>query len=408
MHRALAAAALLSLACAPRPVTTNAAPLPSGAEYLGPGITWWRAEDRRGPWRTAVVRLDLGQQALTLRAVHARDSLTGRETTSSLARRAGAGQDTARVRVAINADFFDLRTGRSENNQVSAGEWWVGRMLTDSPFDTYDNVHAQFAFTHDGRGSIGRYVPDARVWARGGALPVLGINHMPAGIYEGTALYTPRHGHRTPARAPADSTRRLAEVPLRAAGARGDTLLYVVSAPSSSTGGASIPADGAVFTAHGDRVAAVQAWQPGDTVRAWFGTSPRLPDGRPPRELIGGWPRILEAGVNVAADAPIREGTISRNAEARHPRSAIGVSRDGRTVWLFAVDGRGTGSVGMTLVELADAMRALGAWDALNFDGGGSTTLVIDGRVVNTPTDATGERAVGNALLVLQRSLPRR
>ena len=404
------AAAALCLACVPRGVSTTMAapPDPANAEGLGPGITWWRAEDRRGPWRTAVVRLDLGQQALMLRAVHARDSLTGRETTSSLARRAGAGQDTARVRVAINADFFDLRTGRSENNQVSAGEWWVGRMLTDSPFDTYDNVHAQFAFTHDGRGSIGRYVPDARVWARGGALPVLGINHMPAGIYEGTALYTPRHGHRTPARAPADSTRRLAEVPLRAAGARGDTLLYVVSAPSSSTGGASIPADGAVFTAHGDRVAAVQAWQPGDTVRAWFGTSPRLPDGRPPRELIGGWPRILEAGVNVAADAPIREGTISRNAEARHPRSAIGVSRDGRTVWLFAVDGRGTGSVGMTLVELADAMRALGAWDALNFDGGGSTTLVIDGRVVNMPTDATGERAVGNALLVLQRSLPRR
>jgi exopolysaccharide biosynthesis protein len=111
----------------------------------------------------------------------------------------------------------------------------------------------------------------------------------------------------------------------------------------------------------------------------------------------------VEGGVNVAADAPVREGTISRNAEARHPRSAIGVSKDGRTLWLYAVNGRSASSVGMTLVELGDAMRALGAWDALNFDGGGSTTLVIDGRVVNTPTDATGERAVANALLVLQR-----
>ncbi|MFN9310424.1 phosphodiester glycosidase family protein, partial [Gemmatimonas sp.] len=100
---------------------------------------------------------------------------------------------------------------------------------------------------------------------------------------------------------------------------------------------------------------------------------------------------------------PSREGTISRNAEARHPRSAVGLSRDGRTMWLLAVDGRSESSVGMTLVELADAMRALGAWDALNFDGGGSTSLVIDGRLVNSPSDPTGERAVGNALLVLQR-----
>ena len=67
------------------------------------------------------------------------------------------------------------------------------------------------------------------------------------------------------------------------------------------------------------------------------------------------------------------------------------------------VDGRATTSVGMTTSELADAVRALGAWDALNFDGGGSTTLVIDGQVINKPTDATGEREVGNALLVRER-----
>ena len=58
----------------------------------------------------------------------------------------------------------------------------------------------------------------------------------------------------------------------------------------------------------------------------------------------------------------------------------------------------------MTLVELAEQMRRLGAWQALNFDGGGSTTMVIDGAVVNTPSDATGERTVGNALLVLRKT----
>jgi exopolysaccharide biosynthesis protein len=102
-------------------------------------------------------------------------------------------------------------------------------------------------------------------------------------------------------------------------------------------------------------------------------------------------------------DAPTVEGTISRNAEARHPRSAIGFSRDSSTLFLLVVDGRTQKSVGMTLVELAALMRRLGAWQAMNFDGGGSTTLVVGGSIVNAPSDATGEREVGNALLVVRR-----
>lgn len=371
---------------------------------LAPGVAWWRTDDARGPWRMSVVRVDLTQRAVQLRAVHGRDSLNGREATSAIVKRMVS--DTLVPRVAINADFFDLRTGRSENNQVTDGEWWVGRMVTDSPFDTYDNVHSQLAVAHDGRASIARYVLDARVWGRGGTLPILGVNHAPSGTYEGTVLYTPRFGSRTPRDSVVRDTvaaRRLAEVALRAVGRRADTILYVAIAAPSSAGGTGIPSDGAVFSAFGDRAPAVQQWRTGDTVRVWLGTQPTLRDGRPPAQLVGGWPRILDAGVNVAADAPSREGTISRNAEARHPRSAVGLSRDGNTMWLFVVDGRSATSAGMTLVELADAMRALGAWDALNFDGGGSTTLVIDGKVVNAPTDASGERAVANALLVLQR-----
>ncbi len=398
-------AASLLAACVPR---TRPLAAPARIESLAPGITWWRTDDARGPWRMAVVRVDLARRDLTLEAVHAADSLLGRERTSAMARRASERDAVAPVRVAINADFFDLKTGGSENNQVTNGEWWVGRMVTDSPFDTYDNVHSQFALSQDGRGSIARYVLEGRAWARGAAVPILGVNHLPGGTYDASALYTPRFGRATPAdSARRDSTvpppRRRAEVALRRVAMRGDTVIYVVAGTVTKAGGTVIPLDGAVLSTHGDRATAVEGWQPNDTVRVWLGTHPRLHDGRPPQQLLGGWPRILDAGVNVAAEAPIREGTISRNAEARHPRSAIGLSRDGRTMWLLVVDGRSERSVGMTLVELADAMRALGAWDALNFDGGGSTTLVIDGRVMNTPSDATGERAVGNALLVRQR-----
>jgi exopolysaccharide biosynthesis protein len=68
------------------------------------------------------------------------------------------------------------------------------------------------------------------------------------------------------------------------------------------------------------------------------------------------------------------------------------------------VDGRQPElSVGMTLAELASLLIELGAVEAVNMDGGGSTAMVIRGRVVNSPSDLSGERAVGDALLVFLR-----
>ena len=88
----------------------------------------------------------------------------------------------------------------------------------------------------------------------------------------------------------------------------------------------------------------------------------------------------------------------------RHPRTAAGVTRDGRTLLLVVVDGRQPGwSAGATLVELADLMRGLGAWTALNLDGGGSSALwwrapgEAEGRIRNRPSDGH-VRPVANAL----------
>jgi hypothetical protein len=74
-----------------------------------------------------------------------------------------------------------------------------------------------------------------------------------------------------------------------------------------------------------------------------------------------------------------------------NPRTAAGVDREGRTLWLVVVDGRQKGvSEGITLVELACLFQSLGAWDALNLDGGGSSAFVLENAdhtysVVNTP-----------------------
>ena len=96
--------------------------------------------------------------------------------------------------------------------------------------------------------------------------------------------------------------------------------------------------------------------------------------------------------------------------KARHPRTAVGIARGGRRLLLVVVDGRQKGySDGMTLRELAGLIRELGARDALNLDGGGSTTLVYSDpenagalRIANRPSDAEGERPVGDALAIVR------
>jgi len=393
--KTLAVACLLTIACAP---TLRPRAAPPGRE-LAPGVSYEKYTDPRGPWAINVVQVDLLRPNIEIRAARANDQLKGRERVSAMAKRASV--NGARVVAAVNADFFNLETGENENNQVIDGEWWKGLKVTDSPYDTWDNAHTQFGIDAARRPVIDRFILDGRAWDHAIATPILTVNSYPTGRYEGTALYTSRFGAMTPR----DTARRTLEAALAAAGRRGDTLLFVRRGSVSASSGSAIPDGGAVLAAYGSGLRAdeVNAMAEGDTVKVLLATLPRIPRGLTPRMLIGGWPRILSDGVIVAGDAATEEGTLSRNAEVRHPRTAIGFSRDSSTLILLTVDGRSENSGGMTLVELARVMRELGAWQALNFDGGGSTTMVIDGAVVNQPSDKEGERSVGNAVLVLIR-----
>jgi exopolysaccharide biosynthesis protein len=370
------------------------------ARTLGPGVEYRHVMERRDSLDMHVVRVDLHRANISLHAARATDSLRGRERPSEMVRRAEARGD--HVVAAVNADFFWLSTGENENNQIIDGEWWKGLKTTDSPYDTWDNTHIQFAMDARGHPYIDQFMFDGRAIAHGAATPIITLNFNPSGKPEGTALYTWRFGRETPR----DTSRVTAEAAMVPAGRRGDTLLYVRTGAVSTSSGSAIPAGGAVLAAYGRglRYDEVTAMQAGDTVRVVLSTIPRLSNyPGAPTVLVGGWPRILRNGVDVTADAPVREGTISRNAETRHPRTAVGFSRDSSTLILLTVDGHAESEGGVTLGALAERMKALGAWEAMNFDGGGSTTMVIDGRVVNRPSDRTGERAVGNALMVIVR-----
>ncbi len=385
-----------------RPAAAPAGAIPADTtarETLAPGVTHTRLVRNAGPFIVNVIRVDRRTANVTFEHARANDALRGREKTTSMVQRRTAKGAT--ILAAVNADFFNLQTGESENNQVIAGEWWKGQKVTDSPYDTFHNPHIQFAIDAKGAPLIDRFVFEGTASAGALSIPIITMNFNPSGNPEGSALYTWRYGTLTPR----DTARATVELTLDEAGRRGDTLLYVRRGVPVGSSGNVIPPLGAVLAGYGARSKEVAAFADSDTLKVLLGVNPA--QSRGPLDLvIGGWPRILRDGVNVAPRAAADEGTLSRNAEVRHPRTAIGFSRDSSVVLIVTVDGRSKTSVGMTTTELADLMKELGAAHAMNFDGGGSTTMVVRDRIVNTPTDATGEREIGSALLLRAKPKP--
>ncbi len=119
-------------------------------------------------------------------------------------------------------------------------------------------------------------------------------------------------------------------------------------------------------------------------------------------DIVAGVPQLIKNGkIDITWE---QEKAAKSFAEMRHPRTAVAKLKDGKFL-MITVDGRQPGvSVGMTLQELAEYILSLGASDAMNLDGGGSTTMFLDGKVVNTPSDKDGERRVSDAIVVTPRN----
>jgi Phosphodiester glycosidase/SPOR domain len=177
----------------------------------------------------------------------------------------------------------------------------------------------------------------------------------------------------------------------------------------SSRGGA-IPAHGSVLAGTGDAADWLRSnARPGARLAVSLAV---LADGSPlPLRaglgIVNGGPRLLRDGrvaITAAAEGfhwPERPEFYYRFGVRRNPRTIAGVRADG-TLLLATVDGRQPGwSVGASFAEEAAIMRALGAVDAVNLDGGGSTTMTIGAGLVNRPSDPTGERPIGDAIAIL-------
>lgn len=183
---------------------------------------------------------------------------------------------------------------------------------------------------------------------------------------------------------------------------------------STGTRGGTVPTGGSVLQGIGSAADWLAAHaQPGqhvnvaETVRDTAGHRVRLGSHD---SIVSAAPTLVKNGrisIDAATEGVLDPKDLSYGyawANIRQPRTMAGTDARGRLI-LVTVDGRQAGgSEGFTLQEAASFMRSLGAVQALNLDGGGSTAMAVDGSLVNHTSDATGERAVGDTIQVLPRS----
>ena len=365
---------LIGCAAGPRAAPGPAMPFVADTvrtQALRPGATRWFVYASKGPWAIHALVVDR-DACLSAVAAKGADGAIGREKTSTMLARMRRSSD---VVGGVNADFFLFGPpGVPTNLHVSRG-----RVITGPSADPV------LAFDSLGAPHIVNVRAEGRLVTVAGRYAITGWNRA---VGSGLALYDRGRGDAT------DTLTDAVEVVLDRPQAGRVALVDTLKA------GVAIAPGHVVLIGRGSEArTALLALRAGDSVRAQIALRPFHP-----LEALGGRPVLLrDSSVVASVDTEGGAGF----ALARHPRTAVGIARNGRRLFLVVVDGRQKGySEGMTLRELAEVMRGLGARDAINLDGGGSTTLVYADspgplRIANRPSDSAGERPVGNALAIV-------
>ncbi len=344
-----------------------------------------------------ILEIDLSRDDYYLQAIKADDSLLGRETVSAMTERLKA--DGEEVIAAINSDFFIITEGgEPENNLVISSQFAKGTPETDSKYDDFDNIHSQFAVTETGKPLIDRFRFAGNLILNNAS--VFKINRFNSRTDSSTiTFYNYFQGAKTPNSKPND---RGYELSLKLLSEKSDTNVYIVSKLLNSEGANSIDPSEVILSANWEAADSLKELiSIGDTIKAVFKL---FPSDDKIFTSTGGWGKIVEDGKNIAASVDSAEGTFPKFSEVKHPRTGIGISKDGSYVYFITVDGRQESSSGASLKEFADLMIQEGIYEGLNFDGGGSTTMVVEGKIVNHPSDKTGERPVGVGLALVKKN----
>jgi hypothetical protein len=379
VRRALVAWLLVVSACGPRSPQSWL----GTAETIAPGVELYRSADETlvensGPIALCLLKLDLTKVRLS--SALSNDEVLDAESVADIAKRHAAI-------AAVNGGFFNRANGEPLGLLKVGGE-----LVSDSaalkgvviipppgqppPALIFDRLSAKMTLT---------FTAEGQAWS----VPIDGVDTTRE--RGKLMLYTPAY-HADTDTAPTGTEWVLDGRPLR------------VTTMRPGAGRTRIPRSGAVLSFGGTTLPpALTALTEDVTVtltttwRSMRGL--QAPALETARDIIGGAGLIRHDGAPVS-DWKAEALSADAFTGVRHPRTMIGVDVQGRA-WLVTVDGRLPNySVGMTFADLQRLAARLELTDALNLDGGGSTTMVVGGEVVNKPSDPGGMRPVSDALIV--------
>lgn len=349
---------------------------------IPPGIVYTQQRNGQIPWSIHVVRIDRASKDFRFAATISNGKILGLGTVSEQAQSMNGGDGWSPV-AAINGDFFRIEKGPYQGDML-------GLEITSGTLISSPSGPA-FWIDRDGSYHIGQVSSRIQVtW------PVDETNTR-------TTITAGLNGPRTEGRAVLFTTEFGSTTRTEDEGI--ELVLEPANGGPIAPLSASMQADMRVTKIHSDGDNDVR---PGTMVLSIDAAlAEKLPE--PEKGLV------LHVAVKTAPDLEgvitaigggpvlVHNGRINPDAaqSVRHPRTAIGFNS--QYFYLVVVDGRQPRlSDGMTMPELARFMADLGATESLNMDGGGSSELWMDGRVMNSPSDGH-ERPIANALVVLSR-----
>ena len=336
---------------------------------VGPGVTQYHQIIDSGPWNINIIKIDIQNPWLKFQSVKAGDKLMAFEKTSSMAARNNFEEH--KVVAAINGDFYNTSTGEQIGSQVANGQ-----LLKAT------NDWLNIAFDIDKNPIIGMQnfsgliIRDDSIKSISGVNKIRNVDEMIFyNSFYGSSTSTNQYG--TEVRIiPIDSW------------LVNDTIRCIVDTVVTGIGNMVIGNNKAVLSGHGiSGVFLVNNLFKDDTIKVVLNLTPALSKIE---QLIGGNTWLVQ------------NGNVNQDNGDRHPRTSVGFNQDSTQFFMFVVDGRQPGlSVGMSYKELGDYMKIWGVHNGLNLDGGGSSTMVVRGSIVNSPSDIGGERSVANSLLLI-------
>ena len=345
---------------------------------IAPGVSYTMVRRSQGPFNVNIIELDPRERYISLAGAGAGG---GRLPVSALADRASSVERYAVA--AVNGDYF-VMGGPSDGVLL-------GLNVSGGELLTAGGGRSALVLLDDGTAQVVMLRVEAWLETSAGKrIPISALN-QPRGR-QGVVLYTPTYGTSTKTQ-PSGREVVLAGVPEPLE--LGRAYEAQVTASTHAVGNLALWPEHVAVSAPTLSAAALEGVAVGDAVKLCVDLAPHL-QGKIV-DAVGGGPRLVRDG-RISVESG-REDFKADHSQRRHPRTAAGVKPDGRVV-LVTVDGRQACSVGMTLDELARLMLDLGCRDAVNLDGGGSTTMWVRGEVVNSPCNGS-QRPVGNALLVM-------